>query len=746
MEATVNQLEEIVLCPKCLAVRQADGKCHVCGEKVELGDWPSIPFAKDLSPCSTQNLLPPEDGRLEYRMSPCAAVVANGELCTRFPYEFPFGKLVVRIGGSSQKADVLIGGASPLHAVLIQNKRTRHWWIYDCGSYSGTSVNGERVHCQELQAHDIITVAGVALVFRGNRLESGTVSDKGISLFVKHLCSATSERQILDDVTFSASPGEFIGILGPSGCGKSSLVQAIAGLVKPKAGEIDVAGEVYVNGHPRDSVLGEFRAATAYLPQNVELTLHDALTVKDELACFRRIHLPPSEKEKEEQEDAKLLADLGLLDKDNKPILNARIGKLSGGQKRRVGIALALLRRSRLLLLDEPGAGLDPASESLVMKYFRGVANQGATVLCVTHVLANLGDFDKVLVLSKKGKIVYFGNPTELLPAFGVANFGMLYEQLEKGSVRSLYEPTEEDRTMADLPSVSEPSCFQRTCGYFRRIFLDFFAPLATLFSFRWNKKTLKETARSVPVVLFAWQPLMLVVGIRLACAIGFRERSGDFDLLGFCAALAMFWVGINNAARELVKERVPGRCLENLNHVPCSSYLHSKLLWTLFVCAIQTLAFMVLLWFAARISISLEEMRGQDPKLALSAWWVFPLYASCVVGALMGLAVSAYNEKLPSAVSVVPNIAIFALLFSDVMVRFEHGGGFHVPLAKGIAYCTPCHWTSKVLADIQNGASVGGLWSDLWPLLSVFVVYAAISGVVVWVYQRKNEDAWNGR
>ncbi len=742
MESTANSSEEILLCPACRAPRQADGKCPVCGEKVELGDWPSIPFGDELSPCSPQNLLPPEEGSLEYRLSPCAAEAADGELCTRFPYEFPFGKLVIRIGGSSQKADVLIKGATPLHAVLIKNKRTKDWWVYDCGSDSGTYVNKVRVHCRKLQSRDIVTIAGVALRFCGNSLESGTVSDDGISISVEHLCFSNAERQILNDVTFSVSPREFVGILGPSGCGKSSLVQLIAGLVKPKPGEVEVNGEVYVNGHLRDSVLDGFRSATAYLPQDVEKTLHGALTVKGEMTCFRRIHLPASVKAKDDQEDEALLSALGL-EKDG----NARIERLSGGQKRRVGIALALLRNAKLLLLDEPGAGLDPSSESLVMKYFRGVANQGAAILCVTHVLANLDDFDKVLVLSKTGKIVYFGKPTELLATFGVSDFGVLYAQLEKGVVPTLYEPPKPNRSMADLPSVSEPACLQRTFGYFKRTFQDFFAPLVALFASRRDLsfcKALKKTARSVPAVLFAWQPLLLVVGIRLACAIGFRVQTDKHDLLGFCAALAMFWVGINNAARELVKERVPGRCLESLNHVPCSAYLLSKLLWTLFVCAAQTVVFTALLLWSGHVRIPLEAS-NQVSELSVSAWWLLPLYASCVIGAFLGLAVSAVNKKMMSAVSVVPNIAIFALLFSDVMVRFEHSE-FYVPLAKGIACCTPCHWTSKMLAGIQEGVNVGGLWSNLWPLLLVFAAYAALAAGIVWVYQRKNENAWDGR
>ena len=737
--------EKIVLCPKCRVARQTNGKCPVCGEMIEPRDWPSIPFAEDLSPCSTQNLLPPEEGSLQYRLSPLASCVTDGELCTRFPYVFSFGKLEIRIGESSQTADVRIKGSASMHAALIKNKRTKTWWVYDCGG--GTFVNGARVHCQELQDHDIVTVAGVALAFRGDRLESGMVSDLGVSLAVEGLCFATSERRILDNVTFAASPREFIGILGPSGCGKSSLVQQIAGLATSESGEI------YVNGHLRDSVLDAFRATTAYLPQNVEQTLHEGLTVKEEIECFRRIHLQPAAKAEEDQETTSLLQSLGLLGRGEQigdaKIGRVRIGRLSGGQKRRVGIALSLLRHAPLLLLDEPGAGLDPASESLAMQCFRSVANQGATVLCVTHVLANLQMFDKVLVLSKKGCVVYFGKSSELLKTFGATDFGVLYAQLEKDEIPQNDKALCADRTEAALPSVGEPSCLQRARGYFVRTFRDFFAPIVMTFSSEGRARkrfsALWKSARSVPAVLFVWQPLLLVVGIRLACAIGFKPEYYYVDLLGFCAALAMFWVGINNAARELVKERVPGRCLENLNHVPCSAYLFSKFLWTMFVCALQTLSFVVLLKLAAGIEIPLVAER-QVSGFAMSVWWFFPLYVTCLVGAFLGLAISAVNKKSMSAISVVPNIAIFALLFSNVMIRFEKEGDYYVALAKRLACCTPCHWASKVLSDVQQKVELKVLWENLCPLLLVFAVSAVLSAVIVWVFQRRNEKAWNGR
>ena len=733
MEAEVHPSEEIILCPSCRVRVQSDRICPVCGARLDKGDWPAIDSRDErLSPWSDANLLAPPDGERHYQLSPLTLSVSDGELCTPFPYLFEFGKLVVRIGGSSLKADVKINGAASLHAALLQNKRTKDWWIYDCGSDSGTFVNGTRVHCRKLQVDDVIMIAGVELAFRGNRLETGRASAEGMSLSVEDLCFAIrredgESRKILDHVTFSVSSGEFVGILGPSGCGKSSLVQRIIGLSSPDLGEI------YVNGNRRDSDLKGFRAATAYLPQNVEKTLHDDLTLDEEIDCFRRINLPSSKNALQENEDC--LKTLGLSGRGK-----YRIGNLSGGEKRRVGIALALLRRPQLMLLDEPCAGLDPASEGVLMQHLRGIANQGRTVLCVTHVLSNLEKFDKLLLLSQ-GRIVYFGKPADLLDTFGVSDFGALYQRLEAGMASAHYAPPPVDRTQSEFPPVVRPSFLRRTFGYLKRMAKEFFALKA--------RKTggfvarLRSVLTSSPCVFCLWQPLGLVVGIRLACACGFRTNSSDLDLLGFCASLAMFWIGINNSARDLVKERVPGRCLESLNQVPCGAYLFSKFAWIVFTCAAQTFAFTLMLWISARIPLALEN--GDVSALAMSLAWFGPLYLSCLMGAFCGLAVSAMTTKTMAAVSVVPNIAIFALLFSDAMVRFKSDSYF-VPLARGLAKVMPCHWASEVLAVMTQAGAKYGSPNQLHRLLLLFVIYAVYSIVLVWVFQRRNEEAWEGR
>lgn len=721
--------EEIILCPTCLVPVGPGQRCPHCGAVLDKGDWPLLHADEAaFAPWADTNLLSPLEGEKAYRLSPLVTTFEGGELTTNLPYAFVEGKFIVRIG-AALKADVRIKGASSLHAFLLQNKRTKVWWVYDCGSESGTFVNGRRVHLCALQVDDVIGIAGIQLAFRGNRLEAGRSSTAGMSLSVEDLCFSIGERAILDHVTFRVEPGEFIGMLGPSGCGKSSLVQRLIGLAKPDEGGI------YANGYLIDEVADEFRAATAYLPQNVEKTLHEDLTLAEEIDCFRRLHLPPSANE--EQENADCLKTLGL-----SGLEHSRIGSLSGGEKRRVGIALALLRRPQLLMLDEPGAGLDPAAEGVLMQHLRGIANQGRTVLCVTHILENQDKFDKLLVLSR-GKIVYFGKPVELLGTFGVNDLGALYQQLEKGAASKYKQTMGVDRTKVDFSPVVAPSFGRRVVGYVRRMMKEFFVIKKSAHGGRGLGMRFCSMLASAPSVLFLWQPLGLVIGIRLACAGNFRN-GGDFTLLGFCAALAMFWVGINNAARSLVAERVPGRCLENLNQVSCESYLVSKIVWTLFICAVQTLSFVFLLWIAARVSIPLVEecLSNETRSIPLQVMWIVPLYASCLMGAFCGLAVSAITKKVMSAISVVPNVAILALLFSNAMIQFEDSE-MYVWIAKWIACCMPCHWASKVMYDIQCAEMV---WGDLWPFLVLFVGYVICSFGIIWWFQRKNEKAWDGR
>jgi hypothetical protein len=113
-------------------------------------------------------------------------------------------------------------------------------------------------------------------------------------------------------------------------------------------------------------------------------------------------------------------------------------------------------------------------------------------------------------------------------------------------------------------------------------------------------------------------------------------------------------------------------------------------------------------------------------------------------MGAACGLAVSSIAKKSLTAISIVPNIAILALLFSNAMVRFENNNDYYAPIAKTLSTTImPCYWPAKVLTSIQEGVCDQ---AATFCLLSLFVVYVAASVVFIWVFQQKNEKAWNGR
>ena len=735
IDKVMSDESEVVLCPECLfktTGKLGHRKCTnpLCGAEVDESDWPEIKGFGDLAPWSAANLIPPADGSA-YTMPELQEVTVNGFLRERTQFVFFEDQEVVYIG-SSYKAHVEIEGAAPLHAALLRHRGTGDWWIYDCGCSSGTFVQGRRVHCRKLNRGDIITIAGVELMFKGDWLDSNVKEEKGLSLRVEDLNfripdseNSNSEdgmKSILRDVSFEVHPGEFIGILGPSGCGKSSLVQRLIGL--PGGEHSEVSGRILANGIAIGECMTAYRLATSYLPQNVNETLHDALTLEDEIDIFRRIHVRDSEDDDENREN--ILRKLDLVDRR---LRGRAVGPFSGGQKRRVGIALSLLRRPKLLLMDEPGAGLDPATEKRLMHHLRDIADKGRTVLCVTHLLEHKDLFSRILILSKNGEVVYFGVPQNVCKTFDVSTIDELYHRLDRNEIPVRYDGLDSSASeQEEFPEVERAPFVSVVCGYFVRFFKEF------------------VKGGMLPAKFLVGYPLVLIIGIRLACACYFRANGGKpvpgFNTFAFCAALAMFWLGINYAARSLVSERIPGRCLENLNQVPLSAYLTSKLTWTIILCACQALSFTALLCIAGRFQVPLEKAI-ESPCLEVSALWVVPLFVSCLSGALWGLAVSAISKVELTAISWVPNLAILALLFSKTLIRFGYDT-FYSPIAKFFATkIMPCHWPSVVMENFQSGVSDA---AAIGAMIVQLVLYAVISVALICFYQRQNENAWSGR
>jgi ABC-2 type transport system ATP-binding protein len=204
----------------------------------------------------------------------------------------------------------------------------------------------------------------------------------------------------LDDVSFDISQGEFFGLLGPNGAGKTSLISILAGLSRA------TSGSVTVHGH---DVLTDYAAARRTLgvvPQ--ELVFDPFFSVREAL----RIQSGYFGIKKNDAWIDELLTSLGLADK-----ANANMRQLSGGMKRRVLVAQALVHKPQVIVLDEPTAGVDVELRQTLWQFIAKLNKQGSTVLLTTHYLEEAEALCSRIAMLKQGKVVALANTSELLKA-----------------------------------------------------------------------------------------------------------------------------------------------------------------------------------------------------------------------------------------------------------------------------------------------------------------------------------------
>lgn len=240
-------------------------------------------------------------------------------------------------------------------------------------------------------------------------------------LDVRNLAQRAGGRQLLEAVTFTALPGECVGLLGPSGSGKSTLLKACCGLTRP------ADGEILLDGQDLHAHREAWRARMGYVPQ--EDIIHAELTVRKAVGYAARLRLPPDlpAKDREAIVD-RAIAQVGLAER-----ANVRIAKLSGGQRKRASVAVELLARPSVLYLDEPTSGQDPHLEESMMKLFRDLAAGGSTIVVTTHAMANIELLDLVVLLAG-GRLVYAGPPAALLDHFGSKSYEGVFKRLADGS------------------------------------------------------------------------------------------------------------------------------------------------------------------------------------------------------------------------------------------------------------------------------------------------------------------------
>jgi ABC-type multidrug transport system ATPase subunit/pSer/pThr/pTyr-binding forkhead associated (FHA) protein len=303
------------------------------------------------------------------------------------------------------------------HARIFKHGNTL--LIKDLGSTNGTFVNGKRITQATLTSGDEIQIGPFKLAYDAQQQSLAQSMHMGHRIDAIRLGrEVANKRMILNDVSLTVNPGEFIALVGGSGAGKSTLMKAMNGY------EPANHGHMLLDAEPLYSKLELYRQQMGYVPQDD--IIHRTLPVKVALWYAAKLRLPDARPQEIQSRIQDALRAVDMIEHAEKPV---RV--LSGGQRKRVSIAVELLARPTLFFLDEPTSGLDPGLEKKMMYDLNRLADEGRTVVLVTHATANISQCDQVAFLSQ-GRLSYYGPPDDALKFFNVQDFSDIYLKLSQ--------------------------------------------------------------------------------------------------------------------------------------------------------------------------------------------------------------------------------------------------------------------------------------------------------------------------
>ncbi len=303
------------------------------------------------------------------------------------------------------------------HARLVRDEKG--YRIVDLDSTNHVYVNAQQVKNQQLKVGDVIRIGPFKLTFTGTELTQQDESS-GIRIDALHVQKSGNKKVVLlNDISLVIPPRSFVALVGGSGAGKSTLMDAINGLRPAQKGTI------YYNGQDYYRNLAAFSTQLGYVPQDD--IIHRDLSVERALYYAARLRLPDDfTRAQIKQRIDEVLEDVEM--KNRRKLL---VSKLSGGQRKRVSIALELLANPSLFFLDEPTSGLDPGLDRKMMLLLRRLADKGHTIVLVTHATSNINVCDYICFLTQGGRMAYYGPPNEARAFFGKSSFAEIYTALE---------------------------------------------------------------------------------------------------------------------------------------------------------------------------------------------------------------------------------------------------------------------------------------------------------------------------
>ncbi len=639
------------------------------------------------------------------------------------------GTQVVRIG-RSQDNDVVVTDlrVSRRHAELRISGDVRE--IVDVGSRSGTYVNGVRVQRARITSDDLVGIGPSTFQLSGDTLTE--YADTGEVRLQAHNLTVTVDggKVLLDDVSFPVGEKCLVAVIGPSGSGKSTLLRALTGLRPADKGMVTYDGRDLYHDY------AELRSRIGLVPQDD--ILHTQLTVRRALIYAAELRFPDDTRQRERKDRVdEVLRQLGLENrKDN------RISSLSGGQRKRVSVALELLTKPSLLFLDEPTSGLDPGLDKSVMQMLRGLADDGRTVAVVTHSVANLDICDRLLVMAPGGRLAYFGPPEEALPFLGFDDWADVFLAFDDPSRDWAGEyarsPLHQKYIAAELiKPVAAAHPVGRVAPPKQQSWPE---QLSTLV-----RRYLRGIA-SDRVFLGLTIALPIIMGL-LARVVptgdlkGAPHSNGNSANLLLILCIGGFLTGAANAVRELVKERAIYQ-RERAVGLSRSAYMCSKLL----VLGLITVAQGVALTYVAMVNVDTYDTGVfTAPMVELSLAVALLSFTAMVFGLLISALVKTSEMTMPLLVLV----TLIQLVFCGALVHLDGK-----VVMDQISWLVPARWALAAMAGTLDVGQLiphfsdppDPLWSqDLptWILdMSALAALAVVGTFLVARLLRRHEPA----
>ncbi len=546
------------------------------------------------------------------------------------------------------------GNVATQHARLF--RRNGSWCVQDLGTQQGTLLNGVEVFgAKQVNDGDVLAIAGTDVVLTLSAAAHSARDSEGVAvhrvenpgevtLAIRGLKIAVPGRMILEDITTVARAGEFIGILGPSGCGKTTLIKAIAGLISCDETAIRIASD-----GPADALQA---TAVAYLPQ--EVVIHDQLVVEEALSYISAFKAVGSQLAPDRDAVRSVGEQVALSDR-----MRTRIASLSGGQKKRVGLAAELLGNPRIILLDEATSGLDPATEADQMDLFRDLAESGKTVLCVTHNPSRLNRCHRVLFLAA-GRLLFDGSPQGLVDAMRARTLDEVYRKAQRTPVEQLVAELSAARateqSVAESRMVGAPATHGLPSRRFSWLLLRMQSELLV--------------RRYAQLVLADWRNLALLIGqapaIAILVVLTFGNVKANFAELHaarlkevfLIQTLAVLWCSGTASIREIVKEWPLLRHEQRYGIMP-SGVVLSKFVLLGVMAVVQAFLLTAITKIGCSVTGSWVTQLG-----VLSA-------LGCV-GVLQGLCISAVAGTTERAMTILPVLLIGEAIISGGFAQLD--------------------------------------------------------------------------